>query len=384
MIKSILLILLILSFNISCSNSVTEKVIVNSQLLIPSNTENIKKIVSKEDEIILYITDSSGYIEFSTGDKISFSNLFDKTHRTEIVNNKELDFLYIPLKPFLVITYDDCPESDYSVYTNVHKLYSPIVPAELGLNIGSHALSIDKLKEMVSNGFEIVNHGYSHNRLETVALQKAVKKGEQNIHGWFVHTFLNKAEILIGNDEYTIVSHSSDSEGQYFIVDKPFSKDYEVGTNICLQRKFLENELFGQVENAEKELGTKILNFTYPYTVSDERTRKLISTKYKSSRAYNGLQFNNSKNLTNPGFNFFPFENRYQLNSASFDTDYSEKEIEKLLRVGGGYNAMIILFTHTWDKLFSEKKIKFIIDTANKIGIEISTRSKIWEYYELF
>lgn len=60
MIKSILLILLILSFNISCSNSVTEKVIVNSQLLIPSNTENIKKIVSKEDEIILYITDSSG------------------------------------------------------------------------------------------------------------------------------------------------------------------------------------------------------------------------------------------------------------------------------------------------------------------------------------
>lgn len=47
-------------------------------------------------------------------------------------------------------------------------------------------------------------------------------------------------------------------------------------------------------------------------------------------------------------------------------------------------SILLILFTHTWDKCFSEKKIKFIIDTANKIGIEISTRSKIWEYYELF
>ena len=45
---------------------------------------------------------------------------------------------------------------------------------------------------------------------------------------------------------------------------------------------------------------------------------------------------------------------------------------------------MIVLFTHTWDERFSHEKIKFIIDTAKSLNIEISTRSKIWEYYELY
>lgn len=356
-----------------------------SNFVLAKSFENVEKLSAKENKLVCYVNDDSGFIEFNSGEKISFQNITEKTIVRESISGNETEILYIPLKPFLVITYDDCPNTDYEVYKNVHKAYSPVVPAELGLNIERCALSFEELKERVNDGFEIVNHGLSHNRLEAVSLQKSAKKGTNKIYGWFAHTFLDNAEILIGDEEYKIISHSSDSDGQYFTVDKPLKKDCSVGTKIRLTGNFLENELFGKVEEIENKLNTKINHFTYPYTVSDERTRSLLKNRYFSSRAYNGWQFDNSKNLTNPGFNYFPFNNKFTLNSASFDTNYTNREVEEILKIGSmeGGN-MIVLFTHTWDERFSHEKIKFIIDIAKSLNIEISTRSKIWEYYELY
>lgn len=44
---------------------------------------------------------------------------------------------------------------------------------------------------------------------------------------------------------------------------------------------------------------------------------------------------------------------------------------------------MAVQFAHTWASDFSLDKLKYLIDTAKELGIEITTRSKIWEYYEL-
>lgn len=123
-------------------------------------------------------------------------------------------------------------------------------------------------------------------------------------------------------------------------------------------------------------------NFTYPYTVYDERTVAEISKYYSSARAYNGY-INNEKNLENPGCNEFPFENKYYLNSANYICYYNELEIAGILAKIKKNNYMAVQFAHTWASDFSLDKLKYLIDTAKELGIEITTRSKIWEYYEL-
>lgn len=91
-----------------------------------------------------------------------------------------------------------------------------------------------------------------------------------------------------------------------------------------------------------------------------------------------------NKNSTDPGMNYFPFANRYKLNSASFTNYYEYDEIENVLRKAKETNALMIQYTHSWDKNFSLDKLDYLIQEANKLNITIATRQKIWEYYELF
>ena len=358
---------------------------------------------SIEKQIAYYISDGTGE-EVVSFEKDDIIFAYPKTdivflkyngdNRTVILNEDKIDFdinenvkfRFIKQKAFFIITYDDCPASDWNAYQNIHKQYNPTVPAELGLNINKRALPIEQMKIMVEDGFEIVNHSTSHHRLERVGLQKIAPKGDDKIYGWFVHTFLDGAEMCIGDETYTIISHGSDSNGNYFLVDKPFPNDYGIGTSIQLSDAALEKELFYGIEDIEKYLGTKIVQFTYPYTVSDKRTRNLIeeSGKYYSCRAYNGYYSDGkNKNLYDPGLNYFPFDNKLTLNSASFDLYYTEEEVKKIFEKAFRTKAMVIQFNHTWDKNFKSEKMRFLINTALDMGFEITTRTPIWEYYEI-
>lgn len=107
-----------------------------------------------------------------------------------------------------------------------------------------------------------------------------------------------------------------------------------------------------------------------------------MSKYYKSARAYNGY-VNDKRNLKNPGFNKFPFENIYNLNSANYICYYNEPEIDKILSEVKKNKCLAIQFAHTWADDFSFDRLKYLIDKANELNIEITTRQKIWEYYEL-
>lgn len=66
-----------------------------------------------------------------------------------------------------------------------------------------------------------------------------------------------------------------------------------------------------------------------------------------------------------------------------FDLYYSEKEIKTIFEKAAKTKAMVIQFNHTWDSNFKIEKMKFLIDTALDMGIEITTRTPIWDYYEI-
>lgn len=361
---------------LGCTNSSKDVELDETVTIIETTSIETYKWKS-EKEVICYLSDNNGSILFSDGSVYSFSDITDKS--TVLYNN--ISLVLIPIKPFLIITYDDTPASDYDIY-KIHKLYEPIVPAEIGIIVGGHALSNEKMVEMVNEGnWEVVHHSYSHSRLERVQLQKKHLSGTDKIYGWFVHTFINGVEITIGDDTYKVVSHGTDGDGKYITVLPSLMRDYPITTVLKLSDRQLERELFEGVEEFEKETGINIKNFTYPYTVFDSRTVDLLKTKYISSRAYNGT-LSNKKNLTNPGMNYFPFDNKYSLNSADFIIDYTEEEILSVLAKAKESKAVLMQFSHTWDTNFSKTKLVFLIDNAKKAGFKITTRSKLWEYYE--
>lgn len=357
-----LFVVFFILFCFSCSNDDNNSKNINS--IIIKGISGISHIIKKSDEVIVYCI--SDDVVFSVNGKNTSCRLIeDKT--TKEINGGALKF--IKVKPFLVISYDDCPAQDWKAY-KIHKLYSPVVPAEIGINLKGHALSTEKIKDMINNGnWEVVNHGFSHTRMESVSVQKFHKSGTDRIYGWFVHTFQDENEILIGEKTYKIISHGTDNDGQYFQIEPSLLTD-------------VEKELCFGVKEFEAETGIKINHFTYPYTVYDENTIEVLSKYYKSARAYNGY-VNEERNLKNPGFNKFPFDNKYNLNSANYICYYNELEIDKLLSEVKKSKYLAIQFAHTWADDFSFDRLKYLIDKANELNIEITTRSKIWEYYEL-
>ena len=150
-------------------------------------------------EYVLYPKSDSCSVIFSNDNKVEFENITDKTKKE--VNGHT--FILIPQKPFFFFFYDDTPASDYDIY-QIHKLYTPIVPAEFGVILQGHALTNEKIVEMVTEGnWEIVHHSYSHNRFQYIHLPYNDSATDDNkVYGWFVHTFINGNEITIGDDYY--------------------------------------------------------------------------------------------------------------------------------------------------------------------------------------
>lgn len=373
--KSVVIILTFLIFElISCSGNNSES--EYKEISEIKAVSGISLISKKNDKFNIYCNQ----------DKVSFfinSEIYNyELKKDKCLENYGGQLQFIKIKPFLVITYDDAPSQDWNAY-EIHKSYSPIVPAEIGVNLHGHVLSTEKIKQMVEEGgWEVSNHGYTHTRMEAVSLQKNHLSGTDKIYGWFAHTFQNGNEIFIGDETYTIVFHGSDDSGQYFVVNPSLRKNYSKGTKVRLSDNQLKIELTSGVSEFEAETGIKINNFIYPYTVYDERTLEMLSEYYASSRAYNGY-VDNKQNLINPGFNEFPFENKYCLNSANYICYYNELEIDGILAKVKKNNYLAIQFAHTWADDFTLEKLKYLIDKAQELGIEITTRSKIWEYYEL-
>lgn len=343
-------------------------------------TTNVKDFRYKNQALICVIEEDNGSILFKNNDVFHFSSIKEKTS----VQFNNLEIILIPEKPFCIITYDDAPASDYDIYM-IHKLYTPTVPAEIGIILSGFGLDKERLLEMcIDDNWEVVHHSYSHTRFERLRLQKEYKKGENKIYGWFVHTFMDNNEIMIDDDIYIIQSHSSDNQGQYFVIEPNLIRDYSNLSMIQLSDSQLKKEFTENLKNFENETNIKINHFTWPYTVSDKRSQSFVSEFFSSARAYNGLNTDGTNNIYDGGLNFYPFENRFTLNSANYIQYYSEDEILKMIAKAKDNKAVMIQFAHTWDSNFSTSKLIFFIDNLKKAGIDIITRSTLFDYYELW
>ena len=98
-------------------------------------TTNVKDFRYKNQALICVIEEDNGSILFKNNDVFHFSSIKEKTS----VQFNNLEIILIPEKPFCIITYDDAPALDYDIYM-IHKLYTPTVPAEIGIILSGFGL----------------------------------------------------------------------------------------------------------------------------------------------------------------------------------------------------------------------------------------------------
>jgi peptidoglycan/xylan/chitin deacetylase (PgdA/CDA1 family) len=292
----------------------------------------------------------------------------------------------------LIITYDDVSPSDYTVYLE-HKRISGelgitgVVPAEIGINLSNlRGLAIEKLEGMVNDGWEVVNHSYTHSFLYPTMTERVLQVGSNRVYSPYGRYNQNGVEITINGDKYSVASHFIEDSKQYITITPPAIKDYDVGAIIQLSDSQLEIEIMQGIREMEKQLNTKINHFTYPYVMCDNRAlAEIQKNNYLSARKYNGELYNYNppiKNMVNPGCNKLPLTNVWYLNSADFIINYTEEEIETILDKVVVENYVLIQFSHTWDVNFSISKLEYLIKKSMEKGISFITRSGLWDYYD--
>jgi len=183
-------------------------------------------------------------------------------------------------------------------------------------------------------------------------------------------------EMLIKAEEHSeyinVVGSGKDETGVYIKLENPIENDYPIGSEVRLSDAEYYSEIKGSLDDFEA-MGFNVKHFTYPYNANDEVARELVSEYYYSGRASGGV------NGYEEGVNL-PHEplKTYALYSVGIDRA-SEEKIESILDETVREKALSIVYFHS-DRT-TERRIKYLIDTAMEKEIDILTRSEAFNRF---
>lgn len=213
---------------------------------------------------------------------------------------------------------------------------------------------------------------------------------------WFPHDTLsslyhaimtNKTEYIIlryvgyeiqikfeAQSEIAFVTNvGKDENGFHLELASPLKKSYPPGAEVRLSDNEYLSEIKGSLDDL-RELGFDVKHFTYPYNANDETTRELVSKYYESARASGGLDGHiRGVHIPNKPLNI------YALYSTGIDMA-SEGDILAILEETLNNDALSIVYIHS-DRT-TERRIRYLINTAIEKGIDIITRSEVLEYFK--
>lgn len=292
----------------------------------------------------------------------------------------------LPIKPMLIMSYDDGPIEDYTKAFPVHQDLG--VPAEVcvnnfSLNTEGH-LTTEHLLEMQESGWEVVSHGYNHLGLGIRSVS-GLSEGSTTLRSantpaltpapYELLVFHQDPSPYAGEREetVTVVSTEIDSEGYLILhLDRPLQYSYTGHGAIRLSDRQLEIEIV-QSQEELLEMGLEVTHFTYPFNASAPWSRRLVSRYYNSARSGGYL----NPDPTSEDF----FLQTFRLGSTGEVVRMSEAQIDAYLDDLAGRRGIDIIFEHTWGVYFSETKLRYLLEGALDRGIEVTTRSRMLERY---
>lgn len=291
-----------------------------------------------------------------------------------------------PMRPTLVISYDDSVQEDFTLAFPVHQQHN--VPGEInaisGFMLGTASylpdegtklpLTVAQTQEMQDFGFEITTHGKRHLPLGKANIRMGGTLGSSKIytgtgvaHRW-THTI--PYNIVVGvadqpsvSEMNRVIGSGTDDNGVYLTIEKPLSRAY---TFIRLSDDEIETEIRTSISELAS-MGLHAIHHTAPYSTSHYTARKIIK-KYCASarRGGNGIMV--------PGNSDIPFPT-YQLHCYIEMSNKGNAAIDAMLDEIVSTNGFGIMMEHTWRRNFDPEGLSYMFQSAKAKGIDITTRS---------
>ena len=286
----------------------------------------------------------------------------------------------------LLISYDDSQKTDYTKVLGVHSKFD--APAEFCVwtyqidDSSKEKLNKNELLTLATtNGNEIVSHSIYHIALAGGTLLTTSPKGTDVVHTNVDSNFtwgkFRTFDIRRKDNTFELVNVRGveiEKNGNTKIrLAEPLQREYPAGSTLEMTDESIEKEAYESREWL-RQSGIECQGFSYPFGRVDYRSEQIIKQYYTTARIASPIKADRSNIYDSIYQDIVP--NRFEINALDF-SQLTDEEIVSILKKPQNDNFLIVLFSHSYDKNCTDGKIEFLISEAQKLGITITTRTRL-------
>lgn len=245
-----------------------------------------------------------------------------------------------------------------------------IVPAWLG---DEGHLTVDQLRELVDDGWEVVAHGRRHRYLGAHHLARDAVAGDERLSLDSGHVFPEEDhgvypgdafEVTDGTDTDTVVVADKIAGDQPAVtLEEPLSASFDAGEAVFRPTESqIRDEIVGVREEFD-DLGFDPTSFAFPYDAGDSRAWQVVAEQYDA------LADASVRSLPNP-----PGTSPLALQRYYLETSHMRMvEIESYLDAVADSGGLGILAGHTAWETVPPERVAAVVDAAHERDVEVTT-----------
>lgn len=278
----------------------------------------------------------------------------------------------------LALTFDDGYIEDYEDLWPV--LRERDAPASLAINpstLGDPGhLTVDQIRELVDDGWEVMAHGRKHRYLQAHGLTVDAATGDERVVVERGHVFPGGDHGVFPGDEFEITdgSHTETHvlaetdeadghDGAAMTFESPVAADFDADETVVRPtRAQIEDEVAGSGEDL-RDLGFDPTTFVLPYDAGDARVWRVVAEHFDA------LPDAASRSLPNP-----PDASPLDLQRYYLETSHMRPvEIETYLDLVAERGGLGILAGHSAWETVPPERVAAVVDAAHDRDIEVTT-----------
>jgi len=276
----------------------------------------------------------------------------------------------------LALTFDDGYASDYDdVYPVLDERDVPaslaIVPGWLGEE--GH-MTVDQLRELVDDGWEVMGHGRRHRYMQAHALAADASAGDERVVLDSDHVFPDEEHGIYPGDEFevtdgtrtetvTLAAKGADDGVPFLRFEGALGTDFDAAETVV---RPTEAQIRDEIEGSKAELGGlgfEPTTFTLPYDAGDARVWRVVAEQFDA------LADAAVRSLPNP-----PGTSPLALQRYYLETNHMRMvEIESYLDLVAEQGGIGILAGHTAWETVPPERVAAVVDAAHERDVEVTT-----------
>lgn len=354
-----------------------------------------------DSEVILARNDSvNGKIHASLKERLdeSAAQLAHKANEVELKTHTTATSItnghLYKRKPVISITFDDAPIEDFLLLKPLmdsHGVKGTIYVNSnfVGKTInGQPYMTLEQIKQLVLEGWEMGSHTASHSFLDTVSLSSSPKQGDtilkivNSSNRPFYNSAFGQVKCIVYEkanediNEVVYIKNNNVSNGiDTATLLSPITKDF-TSAGIRLHPDEIEKEVLGS-KNLLTENGVPCNTFAYPWGSGEIRAKEIVAKHFAVGR--DALGGNAGDNGGFVDGNEVPLET-YELKASEL-ANLTTAEIDTLISKCIANKTWLILLGHTYAWTTMNSNLEYLIQKAKSLNVDIMTMSEALKYH---